>query len=572
MYSVPPCAFRELPVSAGEKTDGVEDRPRTGESRQTPSDGAKVDNMSMENGRDTSRDGGENRREFYLLTHLGPLWHFAQRRPGIERFVNGRLVNSASAKMPYRPNPFSTRGPYTSWASLTDRKFSGRHLPASAQPPDLPGPADVADLFIRPGGEFTPCPKSTVLFSYFAQWFTDGFLRSDRTPPPHGPNPAKNDSNHEIDLMQIYGLTPDVTDQLRLHEGGLLKSQIINGEEYPPYLCEADGSTKAEFDRVSWIHTRLAPPTVEQRARFFAIGSDTGNLQLGFVLMNVLFLREHNRVARALRAQYPAWDDDRLFETARNILIVLLIKLVVNEYINHITPYHFQFRADPASFKNPAWYRNNWMAVEFNLVYRWHPLVPPTYRVGDADLSVHDTLYNTRAVTDNGLGMLVEEASNQRAGKVGVFNTDADLRGVQQWTVEKGRAVELGSFNDYRELCKFPRVTAFNQISGDAEVQRRLQQLYGTVDRIEFYAGLYAEDTRPNSVLPSVIGRMVGIDAFSQAFTNPLLSPRVFNAETFSPLGMEIITSTRSASDIVNRNVPGPDRFVSMTQKGWTRV
>ena len=30
---------------------------------------------------------------------------------------------------------------------------------------------------------------------------------------------------------------------------------------------------------------------------------------------------------------------------------------------------------------------------------------------------------------------------------------------------------------------------------------------------------------------------MVGVDAFSQALTNPLLAPRVFNEQTFSPLG-----------------------------------
>ena len=26
----------------------------------------------------------------------------------------------------------------------------------------------------------TPCEKSTVLFPYFAEWFVDGFLRSER--------------------------------------------------------------------------------------------------------------------------------------------------------------------------------------------------------------------------------------------------------------------------------------------------------------------------------------------------------------------------------------------------------
>jgi prostaglandin-endoperoxide synthase 2 len=526
----------------------------------------------MEDGRDTSRDGAGNRRELFVLTHGRPLWRLAQANPALDRYLNGRLIDIAVSKMPYRPNPLSTWGDYTSWASLTDRTFSGRHLPPAAPVPDLPPAGEVADLFVRPDGAFTPSPKSTVLFSYFAQWFTDGFLRSDRTPPPDGPDDRKNNSNHEIDLMQIYGLTAEVTAQLRSHHGGLLKSQQVNGEEYPPYLYDESGSQKPEFDKVGWVHTRLAPPSPDKLRRFFALGSDTGNLQLGFVLMNVLFVREHNRVARLLAERNPGWGDDRLFETARNILVVLLIKIVVDEYINHIAPYHFRFKADPASFTNPPWYRPNWMAVEFNLVYRWHSLVPPSYRVAGRDLTVHDTLYDTKLLTDNGLATLMEEASGQAAGQLGVFNTDPDLRGVQQWSIEKGRSVALASYNDYRELCQFPRVMAFDQISGRPEVQRRLRDLYGTVERIEFYPGLYAEDPRPNSVLPSLIGRMVGIDAFSQAFTNPLLSPRVFNQTTFTPLGMEIIRSTRSLSDIVHRNAgPSQTGFIGMTRKGWRR-
>src|SRR5690606_40281121 len=50
---------------------------------------------------------------------------------------------------------------------------------------------------------------------------------------------------------------------------------------------------------------------------------------------------------RLLAHRHPRWDDERLFQTTRNILIVLLIKLVVEEYINHITPYHFRFTLDP---------------------------------------------------------------------------------------------------------------------------------------------------------------------------------------------------------------------------------
>jgi prostaglandin-endoperoxide synthase 2 len=101
-----------------------------------------------------------------------------------------------------------------------------------------------------------------------------------------------------------------------------------------------------------------------------------------------------------------------------------------------------------------------------------------------------------------------------------------------------------------------------------------LRDLYRDVDQIEFYPGLFAEDVRRNSVLPPLIGRMVAIDAFSQAFTNPLLSPRVFNPETFSPLGWNLIRTTRTLSDVVQRNVPDHARppKVTMTRSDWVRT
>jgi prostaglandin-endoperoxide synthase 2 len=101
-----------------------------------------------------------------------------------------------------------------------------------------------------------------------------------------------------------------------------------------------------------------------------------------------------------------------------------------------------------------------------------------------------------------------------------------------------------------------------------------LRDLYGDVDASEFYPGLFAEDVRRNSVLPPLIGRMVAIDAFSQAFTNPLLSSRVFDPETFSPLGWNLIRTTRTLSDVVQRNVPDHARppKVTMTRSDWVRT
>src|SRR3954453_1174294 len=97
--------------------------------------------------RSTARDGLLNQLEFHALTHYEPVWAFLSRRPGLRRRVNRALINSAVLYVPTRPNPLSTLAPYTSWASLTARRYDNRHLPP-AEADNLP-PADaVADLFV----------------------------------------------------------------------------------------------------------------------------------------------------------------------------------------------------------------------------------------------------------------------------------------------------------------------------------------------------------------------------------------------------------------------------------------
>jgi prostaglandin-endoperoxide synthase 2 len=149
--------------------------------------------------------------------------------PPVATFVNKLLVNGAIGRIPSRPLPYSTMSDYTSWASLTDRTFCGRHLPSAVVPADLPGEDEVAEtLFLRPASAMRPSLKSTVMFAHFAAWFTDSFLRID--PRDH----RKNTSNHDLDLCNLYGLNSLQTDELRSKKGGKLKSQFINGEEFPP--------------------------------------------------------------------------------------------------------------------------------------------------------------------------------------------------------------------------------------------------------------------------------------------------------------------------------------------------
>jgi prostaglandin-endoperoxide synthase 2 len=285
------------------------------------------------------------------------------------------------------------------------------------------------------------------------------------------------------------------------------------------------------------------------------MGTDTRNI--GFVSFNVLFLREHNRIATALGREHPSWSSDEIFEKARNTVIVVLLKIVVEEHINHINPYKFKFRLIPGSFPNERWHRPNWMAIEFNLLYRWHSLVPSTFHLRGTALPIAALLSNTKVLTDVGLGELLAAASSQAAGRICLHNTHKDLVPMaEKPSIEQARVARLASYNDYRRLCRFPPAASFAEISSNTEIQEQLAALYETVEDVEFYVGLFAEDLQPGDVLPPLMLTMVAFDAFSQALTNPLLGPRVFDEATFSATGMEIIKTTQSIEQIVNRNVP----------------
>ena len=99
--------------------------------------------------RSTRRDGWRNRLSFYVLTHFRWFWSLCQAIPPVRRWWNRRLVNRAIYQTATRPYQYSLLSDYTSWDSLSDRTFTGRHLPAVTPPADLPSVERVTELFRR---------------------------------------------------------------------------------------------------------------------------------------------------------------------------------------------------------------------------------------------------------------------------------------------------------------------------------------------------------------------------------------------------------------------------------------
>lgn len=519
--------------------------------------------------------------------------------------VNEFLINKVVNRARNRPHPWSTRFDYICWAGLTDRSYNARLLPAKPYPAAeapgtrMPPKADVVKLFTATPGAQRICPKSTCLFPAFAQYLTDGFIRTRvANDPPFGDGKEdrkRTTSNHEIDQSPLYGRTEAQTDLLRLKSQtvgmkGRLKSQKIGSEEFPPFLFDHAGKVMPEFCDAAGrcildMPLGLSAGTPGLKT-LFAVGGDRANANPQVAMINALFLREHNRLAAMLETQNPDWDDERVFQIARNILIVMFIKIVVEEYINHINTSVFNFLADPKVAWKAKWNRPNWMTAEFSLLYRWHSLVPETFTWGGQQLPGWQLVLDNSLLVRDGLATAFAETSSNNAAELGLGNSASFLLKAEEKAIDQARLNKLAAFNDYRRAMNMDPIKNFADLVGKTddpkETSRRnalaaqLQQLYGNIDNVEFYVGLFAEPRERNGPLPDLLLAMVAMDAFSQALTNPLLSEHVYgdNPElTFTKAGLAEINSTKCLRDILLRNSTNlADRFVGMTRRDWKRA
>jgi len=518
-----------------------------------------------------------------LMTSIGP----------IQRASNWWTIDFLASKTAHRPLPLSLwtpdpdpqpdaplppYRPYVAWSGLVDRSFTGRHLPpiGEAEERARPDAKQIEPLFLQEG---TPIQsdRTSVLFCFFAQWLTDSFLRT------HPTDKRRNTSTQELDLCQIYGLGEEATRLLRTGKGGRLKSRETDVGELPPLLVDQTTlEVKPEFRRIAFdpIHatsfSELEPPhgmagelrafmkgkgfppwaADDRRWRlFYAGGLERGNSTLFYSAFNTLFLREHNRLAGELQKRYAIGDDDWLFETARNINIVKYLKIIVEDYINHIIGKNFKIRLAQGRADRRTWYRANRITLEFNLLYRWHALVPAKLDIGNRQLTHEQFRFDNALIEAHGIEGLFDAASHQPAHRLQLGNTPRFLLEADMASLNFARQFRVAGFNAYRTRWGLKPYRSLVELTGDEALAKQLAEAYRTsdVDRVELPVGLLAETRGEDSaaVLPPLLRQMVASDAFSHALTNPLLAANVYGPDAFSPFGMEEI-------ERFGREAPGP--------------
>uniref|UniRef100_A0A8C3A8S9 Prostaglandin G/H synthase 2 n=1 Tax=Cyclopterus lumpus TaxID=8103 RepID=A0A8C3A8S9_CYCLU len=481
----------------------------------------------------------------YLLTHFKGFWNIISNisflRDAIMRYVltsRSHLIDS--------PPTFNADYGYKSWEAYSNLSYYTRTLPPV--PEDCPTPMGAVGKKELPDAkllaekllmrrQFIPDPQGTsLMFAFFAQHFTHQFFKSDMKKGPAF-TLAKG---HGVSTADFKFVKTD-----RYCSLSCITLQILDGEMYPPTVKEVGAD----------MHY---PPHVPDSHRF-AVGHEAFGLVPGLMMYATIWLREHNRVCDVLKEVHPDWDDERLFQTTRLILIGETIKIVIEDYVQHLSGYHFKLKFDPELLFNQRFQYQNRIASEFNTLYHWHPLMPDSFHIEEKDYSYKEFVFNTSIVTEHGISNLVESFTNQIAGRVaGGQNVPGPIMYVAIKSIENSRKMRYQSLNAYRTRFSMKPYSSFEDITGEKEMAAVLEELYGHVDAVELYPGLLVEKPRSNAIFGETMVEMGAPYSLKGLMGNPICSPEYWKPSTFGGSAGFNIVNTASLQRLVCNNVKGP--------------
>eukprot|EP00075_Anas_platyrhynchos_P037460 XP_027326713.1 prostaglandin G/H synthase 1 isoform X1 [Anas platyrhynchos] len=482
----------------------------------------------------------------FVLTHFRWFWDIIN-----STFIRDtlmRLVLTVRANLIPSPPTFNSNYGYISWEAYANVSYYTRILPPV--PDDCPTPMGTKGKRQLPDAQllaerfllrhkFEADPRGTnLMFAFFAQHFTHQFFK---TSGKMGRGFTKA-LGHGVDLGHLYGDNLQRQHQLRLFRDGKLKFQVVDGEVYPPSVTEAP------------VHM-VYPPAVPKEKQL-AMGQEVFGLLPGLCMYATLWLREHNRVCDILKQEHPTWSDEQLFQTARLILIGETIKIVIEDYVQHLSGYFLSLKFDPELLFGRQFQYRNRIAVEFNQLYHWHGLMPDSFVIQGEEYSYEQFLYNTSMLLDYGVEALVESFSKQTAGMIGGGQTiNANVLKVAVGVIMESRQLRLQPFNEYRKRFGMKPYKSFQELTGEEEKAAELEELYGDIDALEFYLGLLLEKPQPNGIFGESMVEIGAPFSLKGLLGNPICSPEYWKPSTFGgATGFEIV-KTASLEKLVCLNV-----------------
>ncbi|XP_032902011.1 eosinophil peroxidase-like [Amblyraja radiata] len=324
-----------------------------------------------------------------------------------------------------------------------------------------------------------------------------------------------------IDSSMVYGSVRFVANRIRNHTtdlGMLMINQNYsdNGLEYLPF-------SSGELENPCTMNPNSTGVPC------FMAGDGRVNEHLGLLSFHVLFLREHNRLARELKRLNPHWSGETTYQEARKIMGAFHQIITFRDYIpkligpaamrKFLPPYvGYNYSIDPriANVFATACFRYAHVTIQplvhrFNENYQEHPQYP--------NIPLRSSFFSPwRIVHQGGIepilrGLLANPAKRQKQNRMIVDELRQHLfeltnrlpLDLASLNLQRSRDHGLPGYNAWRRFCGLAEpknVKDLTAILRNSRLARDLFKLYGTAENIEPWLGGVSE--------PSVRGGRLG--------------------------------------------------------------
>lgn len=321
-----------------------------------------------------------------------------------------------------------------------------------------------------------------------------------------GPREQINQNSAYLDASQIYGENVCKASSLR-GPGGKL-----NVTGHPVH------GAKPLMPQITFLKECKSPSGF-----CFYAGDPRASEQPALAAVHTLFLRAHNNWADAMHSINPHWNDDRIYQEVRRLMIAANQHIIYNEVLPRllgnamVSAYGLGLQHDgyysgydancPANIYNEfaaAAFRFGHSLIRPNLARMdnryngMNPHIPLRDGFFNSDMLYHPLMVDelirgligepmeqldpfiTKEVTNH----LFEDKKKQFSGM--------DLISLN---IHRGRDHGLPGYNSYREVCSLKRALTFQDLSGEIpqDVLQKLQETYAAVDDIDLFTGSISE-------------------------------------------------------------------------------
>ena len=321
-----------------------------------------------------------------------------------------------------------------------------------------------------------------------------------------------------LDMTHIYGFNAPGSARLRdPTDSGFLLTRKIPGLDMPVFPTGASGANQCMRDTVNFT--------------CFQSGEGRTNENMALAGIQVLFLRQHNLIAKILKTQ-NGWTGSQLYHETKKILTGFHQHIIYNEWLSLIIgpAMMSQFNLNPGTSGYSSNYQSTLAGQIINefatAAFRYgHGMVPDQmfkadynlntfktvnlsvisfapqegYIDGGLDAMLRGTLTNPALMADNHFG----DQLQNHLFDVGVLQGNTLRNSLSAFNIQRGRDHGLKPYNAYRSSCNLSIANNFQDLltNMSPESVNMLQNVYANVNDIDLYVGGLFENLLPGAIV-----------------------------------------------------------------------